>query len=521
MGGVGARRGPCGRARALRHAAPARDGRAHPADGGRFRPRARHHHDGDPGAGQDDAGDARQLQGRRSDRRLRRPAGHAATCQQGRPRGAGGRWPGRGPGVPAVARLQGGRQPHHRHHRLSQPGSGVLGTELRPLLRQADRLHRRRQLRQARLRHRRTERSAGERPTRPGDRDRAAADDERLRRNVPALQRQDHGLAQRHHGRRHRHVRFVPRHGGRRDQVRLRRRARLRRPPRRLQGVDAAPEALQGRRGGGQHRLRACLQCREGAVRAEQEELQEVQGPGAAGHQDARARPAGAIAQLQGSEPRLLDDRRAGRGRALHHVQQAGLHRRLPGGHRHPGLHPSPAGARCRRRAGRHQPVEPVPVGLRPRLPARVAVRSAMRRRPQARTGGDRPPRALRGRQRAPAQGRAAALRAPAGPRGHRRLGPVGAGRGRRPAALRLRGHRLRGAACRGRRVAVRHPVVPAAARHHQPRGRPPQGNGHPVRDQQGHRQDLLGAAADERHGLRCGVRRRRCRRTRLPGHPG
>jgi glutamate synthase (NADPH/NADH) small chain len=38
------------------------------------------------------------------------------------------------------------------------------------------------------------------------------------------------------------------------------------------------------------------------------------------------------------------------------------VHRRLPGEHRHPALHPPPAGPRPRRRAGRHQRVEPVPL---------------------------------------------------------------------------------------------------------------------------------------------------------------
>ena len=348
--------------------------------------------------------------------------------------------------------------------------------KLRPLLRQPDRLHRRRQLRQAGVRHRGAAGGAGERPAGPGHRHRAAADDERLRRNDAAVQREDHGVAERDHGRRHRHVRLVPRHRRQRDQVRLRRRPRLRRPPGRLQGTDAAPEALQGRGGGGQHRLRACVQRREAAVRAGQDQLQEVQGPGAAGDQDARARSAGALAQLQGSQPRLLDGRRAGRGRALHHVQQGGLHRRLPGVDRHPALHPPPAGARHRRRAGRHQRIEPVPVGLRPRLPAGIAVRGAVRRRPQARVGGDRPAGALRRRQRQAAEGRAAALRARARQGGDRRLRPVGAGGGGRPRALRLRRHRLRGAARGRRRAAVRHPVVPPAARDHQPRGRQPQG---------------------------------------------
>ena len=46
------------------------------------------------------------------------------------------------------------------------------------------------------------------------------------------------------------------------------------------------------------------------------------------------------------------------------------------------------------------------------------------------------------------------------------------------------------------------------------------QGPGHQVRDQQGHRQDLLGAAADGRDGLRRGVRRRRRGCAGLPRHP-
>ena len=58
------------------------------------------------------------------------------------------------PVYPQLRAFKDGGQPHHRHHRFSQQGPGVLGRELRPLLRQPDRLHRRRQLRQAGLRHR-------------------------------------------------------------------------------------------------------------------------------------------------------------------------------------------------------------------------------------------------------------------------------------------------------------------------------------------------------------------------------
>ena len=56
-----ARRGAGGATRPLRHAAARRRRRAHSADGGRLRPRARHRHRGGADAGQDHARDARQL----------------------------------------------------------------------------------------------------------------------------------------------------------------------------------------------------------------------------------------------------------------------------------------------------------------------------------------------------------------------------------------------------------------------------------------------------------------------------
>ena len=53
-------------------------------------------------------------------------------------------------------------------------------------------------------------------------------------------------------------------------------------------------------------------------------------------------------------------------------------------------------GSRLRRRPRGHQGGERLPLGLRPRLPAGVAVRGAVRDREEGRVGGHRPPRALR-----------------------------------------------------------------------------------------------------------------------------
>ena len=117
------------------------------------------------------------------------------------------------------------------------------------------------------------------------------------------------------------------------------------------------------------------------------------------------------VAQLQGGEPRLLDARCLRRGRALHPVQEADLHLRLPGVDRHPPLHPPPAGARPRWRARRDLRVQPLPLDLRPRLPAGIAVREPVRHQQEDGDGGDRPAGALRRRQRPAAQGGAAALR--------------------------------------------------------------------------------------------------------------
>ena len=127
LGRDGARCREVGRARPLRDAAAARGQRTDPADGGRLRPRGGHRDARGAGARQDDARNARPLQGRRHVHRLRRSAGPAAARRQVRPRRPGRGRPRSGAGVPAIARVQGGRQPHHRHHRVSATRTSSSG----------------------------------------------------------------------------------------------------------------------------------------------------------------------------------------------------------------------------------------------------------------------------------------------------------------------------------------------------------------------------------------------------------
>ena len=112
--------------------------------------------------------------------------------------------------------------------------------------------------------------------------------------------------------------------------------------------------------------------------------------PGAARAQEHQDHPAGARPhaapagrragpQLRRSGPRARPRRRAARSRALPALQEAPLRPGLPRGHRHPGLHlrPGPQG---------HQGLLPdseelqrAARGVRPRLPAGVAVRGHLR----------------------------------------------------------------------------------------------------------------------------------------------
>ncbi len=282
--------------------------------------------------------------------------------------------------------------------------------------------------------------------------------------------REDSGVAQHDHGRRHRHVRLVPRHRRRRHPLRLRGGPRLRRPRGGFRRADEPPAALPHRGAGRGHRLRAPLPGGTRAVRPGPAHLQEDPRDRAHPCADDRARSGGEGAHVRRGVARLHPHRGDARGRTLPAVRAAHVHRRLPGLHRHPALHPPPAGARRRRRVGCHQRGQPVPVGLRPRLPAGVAVRGPVRDRPQARARGHRAARAVRGRSRRcrPSRGRRADRQA--GRR--RRLRPGRPGVRRRPRPQGCRGHGVRSPARRRRGAPLRHPLVPPAARDHRPRGR-------------------------------------------------
>jgi glutamate synthase (NADPH) small chain len=78
---------------------------------------------------------------------------------------------------------------------------------------------------------------------------------------------------------------------------------------------------FKGEEAAANDRLRPCVQPREAAVRAGQAELQEVSRRWRRTPPRCRARRARALAQLRGGEPRLLDGRCAGGGRALHPVR--------------------------------------------------------------------------------------------------------------------------------------------------------------------------------------------------------
>ena len=316
-------------------------------------------------------------------------------------------------------------------------------------------------------------------------------------------------------------MRLLPRLDRRRDEVRLRGRARLRRTPRRLPRASEPAGALQVAGDGGLEGLREGLLHRDAALRAEQAELQEVQAAGGARHEDAGARRRRAFPQLRGGEPRLHDGRRPPRGRPVHSVHGADLHRRAaPWPSTSPASSATSSSATSRapssssRRPTSFRPIcgrvcpqetqceiqcvlekkmEPVAIG---RLERFVGDNAPL--------PGDPPPRERR----------------PARASGHRRLRP------RRP---RLRGrhrpqgcgrHDLRGAPRHRRRPEVRHPVVPAAADDDRPRGERPQEARREDRDEQGHRKDLHDPAAARRDEVRRRLHRDGRRLPHLPRHP-
>ena len=312
---------------------------------------------------------------------------------------------------------------------------------------------------------------------------------------------------------------------GKEVQVRLRRRPGLRRPPGRLQGAAGPAEALQGPGDRGHRGLRARLQPREAALRGGEAQLQEDQGPRA--RTRPRCRSATHVERARNFKEVNLGYSLAGRprrGRALHPVREADLHRRLPGGRST--SRASSATCWCATSTARstviHEAIH-LPVDLRPRLPAGDAVRGPVHHRQEGRVGRHRPARALRRRQR-PARSRWSRRPSPPATSSARwrscGSGPAGLAVAADLVQVRLRRHGLRGAPRGRRRAPLRHPVLPPAARHHRPRGEAARRPGREDRDQQGHRQDLHRAAAAGREGLRRGLPRRRRRRPGLPRHP-
>ena len=160
-------------------------------------------------------------------------------------------------------------------------------------------------------------------------------------------------------------------------------------------------------------------------------------------------------------------------------------------------------------------------VDLRARLPAGVAVRVAVPHGQALQPGGHRPPGALRRRLGAhAADPREREDHAQGEDRRHRRRA-LRAGLRRRARAAGLRGHDLRGAACAGRRAALRHPGVPAAQGDPRLGNRRAQGDGRRDRLQRHHRPHAHAGRPVRAHGLRGGVHRHRRGPAAVPGHPG
>ena len=197
----------------------------------RLRQGERYDHTGDPGGRQDHLGDAADLQG--GEQALQRGGSDGCSHQDRRVRKGGlrGRRTGRGARLPPAARVQAVRGLRDRRGGVPEQGSPLLGGQVREVLRRVHRLHGRRLLWNQRAGHGRPR--EGHRRAlrhRAGPRHRTSHHDEGLRRDHPAPRPQDGGESQPDHGGRNRDVRWLPRHCGRQDEVRLCRRARFRRP---------------------------------------------------------------------------------------------------------------------------------------------------------------------------------------------------------------------------------------------------------------------------------------------------
>ena len=212
-----------------------------------------HHHAGHPGGGQDHQANAAGVPGRHHAARHGRPDGHSQPHHPGQEGGVRGRraWAWR-PIFPQARGFKESGRLRDRGARVPHQGPGVLGRQVPDVLRRAHPVHRRRLGGHQGPGHRRHQGRAGRAPRhRRSRRHRPAGDDEGLRRGDAAAQDQDHGERQPDHGGRHRDVRRLPREGRRPGEVRLRRRAGLRRPPGRFRRPDDAPAALHHRGTGG------------------------------------------------------------------------------------------------------------------------------------------------------------------------------------------------------------------------------------------------------------------------------
>ena len=154
-------------------------------------------------------------------------------------------------------------------------------------------------------------------------------------------------------------------------------------------------------RRGDQRQLRFHLRvARAGARPARTARSQEHQDHSAGARAHAAPAARSARPQLQRSGAGARSGRRAARSRALPALQEAALRARLPRGHRYPRLHRRAAAEGHQALVPDSEDLQRPARGLRPRLPAGIAMRSHLRGGRQVQAGGHRAPGALCGRLR-------------------------------------------------------------------------------------------------------------------------
>jgi NAD(P)H-flavin reductase len=121
----------------------------------------------------------------------------------------------------------------------------------------------------------------------------------------------------------------------------------------------------------------------------------------ARGGRGCRSRSRAETPELQRGRPGLHEGERPHGSGALPDLQEARLRRGLPGQREDPRLHQADQGRRLHGRHPHGKGDEQPPGGLRPRLPAGIAVREQVYSRQERGAGRGRPPRAVRGGLRA------------------------------------------------------------------------------------------------------------------------